>query len=62
MARQCTFQQVIEGHFTFNIDAYLDKVYKIDKTRRTLRDMIFSITSLNKETEKSTFPHGRLHI
>ena len=35
MARHTTFQQVIEGHFTGNINADLDKVYKIDNTKWT---------------------------
>mgnify|MGYP006138843313 FL=1 len=50
MTRHGTFQQVIEGHFTGNISADLDKVYKIDNTKWTLRDMILSIKSSGKET------------
>ena len=33
MERHGTFQQVIEGHFTGNISADLDKVYKNDNTK-----------------------------
>ena len=43
--------------FICDINVDLDKVYTIDKIKLTLRDMILSITSSKKETEKDQLFH-----